>query len=73
MFMENLGNSILKKIPGCENSFVTPNGQIREGTGNTYNLAPFNPIAGPPTSPSDPLTTPPSASPNMFPGLHCSA
>ena len=24
MFMENLGNSILKKIPGCENSFVTP-------------------------------------------------
>ena len=58
MFMENLGNSILKKIPGCENSFVTPNCQIREGIGNTYNRAPLNPIAGPPISPSDPLTTP---------------
>ena len=31
MFMENLGNNILKRIPGCENTFVTPNGQIREG------------------------------------------
>ena len=31
MFMENLGNNILKRIPGCENSFVTPNGQIRQG------------------------------------------
>ena len=30
MFMENLGNNILKRIPGCENTFVTPNGQIRE-------------------------------------------
>jgi hypothetical protein len=32
MFMENLGNSILKKIPGCEKSYVTPSGQIREST-----------------------------------------
>ena len=32
MFMENLGNSILKKIPGCENSFVTSNGQVRDSS-----------------------------------------
>ena len=31
MFMQNLGNSILKKIPGCESSYVTPSGQVREG------------------------------------------
>jgi len=31
MFMQNLGNSNLKKIPGCENSYVTPSGQVREG------------------------------------------
>ena len=31
MFMQNLGNSILKKIPGCENSYVTPSGQVRDG------------------------------------------
>ena len=30
MFMETLGNSLLKKIPGCENLHVAPNGQIRE-------------------------------------------
>ena len=30
MFMENLGNNLLKRIPGCENLYVTPNGQIRE-------------------------------------------
>ena len=36
MFMENLGNSILRKIPGCESSFVTPSGQIREGTQTPY-------------------------------------
>ena len=29
--MQNFGNSILKKIPGCENSYVTPSGQVREG------------------------------------------
>ena len=34
MFMENLGNNILKRVPGCENSFVTPNGQIRQGEYN---------------------------------------
>ena len=27
--MENLGNNILKRIPGCENMFVAPSGQIR--------------------------------------------
>ena len=32
MFMENLGNSIFNKIPGCEQSYVTPIGQIREST-----------------------------------------
>ena len=30
MFMENLGNNILKKMSGCDKLFVTPNGQIRE-------------------------------------------
>ena len=30
MFMENLGNSLVQKIPGCENYFVAPNGQLRE-------------------------------------------
>ena len=45
MFMENLGNCILKKIPGCENSFVTPNGQIREGSTNApNNRGSYNPI-----------------------------
>ena len=29
--IENLGNNLLKKIPGCENTFVANNGQLREG------------------------------------------
>ena len=28
--MENLGKSIMEKIPGCENYYVAPNGQIKE-------------------------------------------
>ena len=45
MLLENLGNSILKKIPGCENFFVAPNGQIRESTTTAYNPSrpPYNP------------------------------
>ena len=30
MMIENLGNNILKRIPGCQNTFVTGNGQLRE-------------------------------------------
>ena len=29
-YMENLGNSLLRKIPGCESFYVAPNGHIRE-------------------------------------------
>ena len=29
MFAENIGNNLLKKIPGCENMFIAPNGEIR--------------------------------------------
>ena len=31
MMIENLGNNLLKRIPGCENTFVANNGQLREG------------------------------------------
>ena len=31
MMIENLGNNILKRIPGCESTFVANNGQLREG------------------------------------------
>ena len=30
MFAESVGNNLLKKIPGCENMFIAPNGEIRE-------------------------------------------
>ena len=30
LFAENAINNVLRRIPGCENSYVTPSGQIRE-------------------------------------------
>ena len=66
MFMENLGNSILKKIPGCENSFVTSNGQVRDSSNrapHAHYRAPYNPTRAPlnanrvPLGPRVPLGT----------------
>ena len=33
MLIENIGNNILKRIPGCENAYLGGNGQIRESFG----------------------------------------
>ena len=37
MLIENIGNNILKRIPGSENSFLGGNGQIRDSLGQNYN------------------------------------
>ena len=39
MLIENIGNNILKRIPGCENAVLGGNGQIRESFGQPRHLS----------------------------------